>query len=629
MARIHIDDDDDSLPDLADLLISPRKKIQPNDDYVPKLGSGPQPRSRLTSSSRQRDASDGSRSRQLDASEDNKPARRRKEAKDERPTKPRQRVLKKVENNARSGLVLASSSTLKEKIGLGTERNDVDKNMLPGRTPRRAAKPRSQRVVFSDDEDENKVEKDLKEDSEYNSDDSLPSPSKFFQKPRLFGVESDEPPISLKLGKFLVPSLPSCVVASKESLISKTLPLFPTTSRPTSSSDNDKSAFLTYAPPKRYSPSKRAPQSSRPSTPPPSPPKHSILNSPTKSRPTKIPAAPLHPEIDAFWSQDVVNDWNEQWSPKKVLASPKKNRFVTPDSGAESDAPSPSTTPTKSPTKKDKSAIQAKKYFESRKHQLAEDFLQELDSKVTNGEIAELAASGGGVKIIWNKKLNSTAGRANWRRECIKTTHTDGTISRKYRHIANIELAEKVIDDEDRLINVLAHEFCHLANFMISGVKDNPHGKEFKEWAKKCSHHFGKTRNVVVTTKHSYDIAYKYMWECTSCACEYKRHSKSIDPKKHTCGACKAPLVQTKPVPRKEGGKVSEYQTFVKENFKKVKKERVGASHGEVMEILGREYREGKVGGGGGGDVAGKGSGNKKLDIESVVKVFEVITLDD
>ncbi|TID14022.1 hmg box-containing protein [Venturia nashicola] len=620
MARIHIDNDDDSLPDLADLLISPRKKIQ----SIAKDEELPRSRSRTQAQPQSRRALDSSRrckvedSRQRDVLNDGKSTRRRKEDEDEKLGKPRQRVLKKVENNARLGLGLVSRSDSKEKLGLGTEGDDGDKKTLPSRTPRRLAKSRVHKVIFSDDEDEKEANKDLKEDSEYDSADSLPSPSNLFRKPRLFGAGLDKPVTSLKLGKFLLPSLPSSAAVSKDSLASKTQPIVSTTSRPTSSSDNDN------APPKRYSPSKRVPQSSRPSTPPPSPPKQSILNSPTKSKPAKIPDAPLHPDIDAFWSQDVVSDWNEQWSPKKVLASPKKSRFVTPNSDADSDAPSPSISPRKSPTKKDKSAIQAKKDFESRKHQLAEDFLQELDSKVTKGQIAELAASSGGVKIVWNKKLNSTAGRANWRRESTRTTHTDGTISRKYRHIANIELAEKVIDDEDRLINVLAHEFCHLANFMISDVKDNPHGKEFKEWAKKCSHHFGATRNVVVTTKHSYDIAYKYMWECTGCAVEYKRHSKSIDPKKHTCGVCKAPLVQTKPVPRKEGAKVSEYQVFVKENFKRVKQERVGASHGEIMEILGREYREGKGGGAG-----VKASGKKEFDVESVVKVFEVITLDE
>lgn len=108
------------------------------------------------------------------------------------------------------------------------------------------------------------------------------------------------------------------------------------------------------------------------------------------------------------------------------------------------------------------------------------------------------------------------------------------------------------------------------------------------------------------------------MWECSSCAYGYKRHSKSIDPKKHTCGACKSLLVQTKPVPRAAGGKVSEYQTFVKENFARVKKEKEGRSHGEVMEALGREYREGKAEG-----------GKKDLDFGSIVKKMEIITLDD
>jgi len=108
--------------------------------------------------------------------------------------------------------------------------------------------------------------------------------------------------------------------------------------------------------------------------------------------------------------------------------------------------------------------------------------LKELDNKITNGEIAQLTCITGGVAIIWSKKLNSTAGRANWRRESTTKKYADGRIDKTYKHHANIELAEKVIDDEDRLLNVLAHEFCHLANFMVSGVKDNPHGREFKEW---------------------------------------------------------------------------------------------------------------------------------------------------
>jgi hypothetical protein len=123
-----------------------------------------------------------------------------------------------------------------------------------------------------------------------------------------------------------------------------------------------------------------------------------------------------------------------------------------------------------------------KKAWDVRKQELATEFLSELDEKITSGKLAELARETGGVQIVWSKKLNTTAGRANWKRERVRDVQPDGTTVSRENHTAYIELAAKVIDDEDRLINVIAHEFCHLCNFMISGVRDNPHGKEFKEW---------------------------------------------------------------------------------------------------------------------------------------------------
>jgi hypothetical protein len=70
--------------------------------------------------------------------------------------------------------------------------------------------------------------------------------------------------------------------------------------------------------------------------------------------------------------------------------------------------------------------------------------------------------------------------------------------------------------------------------------------------------------------------------------------------------------------------KVSEYQLFVKEHFQRVKKENVGASHGGVMEILGREYREQK-----GKGKPALGGLDGSADIDDMVKVLEIITLDD
>ncbi|KAK6609031.1 hypothetical protein H4I96_02962 [Botrytis cinerea] len=243
----------------------------------------------------------------------------------------------------------------------------------------------------------------------------------------------------------------------------------------------------------------------------------------------------------------------------------------------------------------------SKKAFSLSKHAIASDFLLELDTKITSGRIAELSASTGGVQIIWSKKLITTAGRANWKRETVKsplTTNTDGKAPTTFRHYASIELAEKVIDDENRLLNVLAHEFCHLANFMISNIKTNPHGKEFKEWAAKCSNEFGD-RGIEVTTKHSYEIEYKYVWECTEAGCKtlFKRHSKSIDTQRHRCGACKGVLAQIKPVPRgaAKNGKENEYQIFVKENMKKIRDENPGSPQKDIMGLVAKRYQEQKA----------------------------------
>ena len=287
---------------------------------------------------------------------------------------------------------------------------------------------------------------------------------------------------------------------------------------------------------------------------------------PSRTKKTLIPKTPHRPSTDAFWNQEFVDDWNEQHSPRKLLL------------------PSQPKSPSKmSPTK------EAKRIFDSKKHGIAESFLKELDTEITQGRIGELAESTGGVKIAWSKTLNTTAGRAHWRHETIRVKGADGNVvDVRRKHHAHIELAEKVIDEEHKLLDTLAHEFCHLANYMISDIRNNPHGKEFKAWGAKCNRAFAD-RGVKVTTKHSYEIAFKYVWECLECGKEYKRHSRSIDPKRARCGKCKGSLKQTKPAPR-GGGKPSEYQTFVREQMKVVKAENPGVPQKDVMKLIAAKW---------------------------------------
>jgi predicted SprT family Zn-dependent metalloprotease len=333
----------------------------------------------------------------------------------------------------------------------------------------------------------------------------------------------------------------------------------------------------------------------------------------------------------------VINTWNDTYSPSKPLLSPQKPKFLpTNDSADDSPTSSPKKRrPSKKPDPSIVAGRAARKAFEASKDALAHAFLTSLDTLTTSSCIAALTAPTGGTKIIWSKTLKTTAGRANWRRESFRTRTSDGIVETKYRNHASIELATKVIDNEDRLRNVIAHEFCHLATFMIDGQRGSPHGAEFKAWAQRVGRLFGD-QGVEVTTKHSYVIEFKFVWECESCGCEFKRHSRSVDPMRHTCGKCRGRLVQTRPVPRgggkgadrEEGGAGGEYRVFVKENFGRVKKELeekgAEAGMGKVMEVLGREYRERKA-----GDAAKSSDKTADENFRDVESAFEALTVAD
>lgn len=174
----------------------------------------------------------------------------------------------------------------------------------------------------------------------------------------------------------------------------------------------------------------------------------------------------------------MINEWNDRHSPEKISSRgrPKISHSIN-----EADALSISpeiageSLPT-SPAKKDKQAVQRRKLFGERKHATAVSFLKELDEKITGGQITALACSSGGVHIVWSKKLISTAGRANWKRETLRSRSSDGvTASTTYRHHASIELAEKIIDDEGKRMGALESSYKPLtSSFRTSFQRNRP-----------------------------------------------------------------------------------------------------------------------------------------------------------
>ncbi|KAL7273647.1 hypothetical protein RUND412_003489 [Rhizina undulata] len=333
----------------------------------------------------------------------------------------------------------------------------------------------------------------------------------------------------------------------------------------------------------------------------------------TKERPSspkkapRIPTTPFRLSSNEFWDQQVTHDWIDAHTPHKTPKADNQFSRGINDNDSENDSepiePEEISKPNRPPTKADaalskvdKEKRKEKKAFDARKVKLAEDFLKVVDDKVAHGDIARLTKSTGGVKIVWNKTLRTTAGMAKYKREKLQNSgrveSEDVARCTQVRHFASIELSEKVVDNEEKLYNTLCHEWCHLVDFIYNESRGPPHGAEFKKWGAKCTRAFSHL-NVHVTTTHSYNIEWKYKWQCqnASCGTIYKRHSASIDPKKHKCGVCPGGvLVQTHPS-AKEKRPPTEYQIFMKENYAKIKAANPGTPQKEIMKLVGTAYR--------------------------------------
>lgn len=263
---------------------------------------------------------------------------------------------------------------------------------------------------------------------------------------------------------------------------------------------------------------------------------------------------------------------------------------------------SPDSPPKVSRTAKPKSnkrteQTMSKREWEVYRVRFAQDFFDELDMAVFN---SQLGSNGANAVLDWSGRLISSAGNASR-----KTTRQGTSTAISY----SINLSTKVLSTTDQIQCTLAHEMCHLACWVISKEMRNPHGKVFKSWGSRVMR---ARPDVVVTTKHNYEIQYKYSWRCsnTSCAKVYNRHSKSIDTSRQVCGACRSrlePMFESRQATGFQGefekrasrggswrdeSLLTRDTAFLKDNMKAAKAALPGASHGDVMRALSARWSE-------------------------------------
>ncbi|XP_028940794.1 acidic repeat-containing protein [Antrostomus carolinensis] len=214
------------------------------------------------------------------------------------------------------------------------------------------------------------------------------------------------------------------------------------------------------------------------------------------------------------------------------------------------------------------------KYFKKNKEELAEKLYRLYNRTIFEQKLPEK------MVIIWNKKMRKTAGY------CV-TGQTEGPEAKRY---ARIELSEKVCDSADRLRDTLIHEACHAATWLINGVRDG-HGRFWRFYANKSA--VIHPELPVVTRCHSYEINYKFIYECVLCKATIGRHSKSLDTERFVCAFCGGRLVLSQPARKGDTPArppLTPFAKYVKENYGLAKREQRGQSHAEVMRKLSADF---------------------------------------
>uniref|UniRef100_W5L4R5 Germ cell nuclear acidic peptidase n=1 Tax=Astyanax mexicanus TaxID=7994 RepID=W5L4R5_ASTMX len=205
--------------------------------------------------------------------------------------------------------------------------------------------------------------------------------------------------------------------------------------------------------------------------------------------------------------------------------------------------------------------------FKQKKEDLTKKLYQLYNSSVFDSKLPT------DMSVTWNTKLRKTAGY------CI--TGQERVTSKRY---ARIELSVKVCDSADRLRDTLVHEMCHAATWLINNVRDG-HGPFWKIYARKAT--LAHPELPMVTRCHSYDINYKYQYQCSRCKNTIGRHSKSLDTERFVCALCTGKLVLLTPANSRGP---TPFATFVKENYGPVRQELAGQSHAEVMRKLSADF---------------------------------------
>jgi predicted SprT family Zn-dependent metalloprotease len=146
------------------------------------------------------------------------------------------------------------------------------------------------------------------------------------------------------------------------------------------------------------------------------------------------------------------------------------------------------------------------------------------------------------IRIEWSRRLTSSAGMflcRTGRRHPFARVAEDHN-RRRCIKLSSVLLRGQEFHQDHETLTTLAHEMIHQWQYDILKRRPN-HGLDFRRMMARMNED-----GLGITIYHSLgkEVAAlaKYAWRCQHCGAIYRRQRRSIEPRRHSCGACRGPL---------------------------------------------------------------------------------------
>jgi predicted SprT family Zn-dependent metalloprotease len=153
------------------------------------------------------------------------------------------------------------------------------------------------------------------------------------------------------------------------------------------------------------------------------------------------------------------------------------------------------------------------------------------------------------ILILWSPRLTASMG-VFFSRSGPRTRVTGEGSAHENRRVIRLslplfrKLSESRPLGNGELISTLAHEMIHQWQYDILKRRPN-HGAEFRRMM-----HRMNQDGLGITVYHSLnkevDSFARYVWRCQRCGYLYRRQRRTIQPRRHQCGACRGPLKEVR-----------------------------------------------------------------------------------